>query len=104
MRLVGGRDTPVVNSAEHGALAYRREPGMSMRCRENTRAGWRCGSAPLMRATAVERDDLAAGLGLGQALGKLLGDAEQLLSARHLGPDVFRSHARFDPEHDQIVA
>src|SRR5215510_5332921 len=60
-------------------------------------------SAPLALATLLERDDLAPRLDVGKILGQLFGDAEQALAPLHLAPYVVRTHARRNPQHDEIV-
>src|SRR5262245_31912600 len=60
-------------------------------------------SAPLALTTLLERDDLAPRLDVGKILGQLFGDAEQALAPLHLTPHVLRTHARRNPQHDEIV-
>src|SRR5258705_5108620 len=65
-------------------------------------------SAALAQPAAFERDDLAPGRRiyeallrrLGEALLELLGDPEQALATLHLGPHVLGMHACRHPEHD----
>src|SRR5580704_3452694 len=64
--------------------------------------GWE-NSAPLARAAAFEDDDLAPRSVVDELLRHFLGDAEQAFAAVHFLPDVVRTDARRDPQHDEII-
>src|ERR1700704_6890731 len=75
-----------------GSMTCRQGPGRRIRQ-----------SAPLARAAAVERDNLALGRSVGAVLRKLLGNAQKQFTALHLSPYVFGVNASGGPEHHEVV-
>src|SRR5690242_20447479 len=69
----------------------------------HTTGYWRGRSAPLAQAAAFECDDLAARAVVENLFRHLLGDPEQPLAPLHLLPDILRTDAGGDPQHDEMV-